>query len=357
MSTDIRIKVGFFDNKKTNRLRSALGLSGIESLIRLWMYAAENNQDGDLSNMDMVDIEFAAKWTGEPGAFLSTVTHDKCRFIDGEDGSYCLHEWEEHNGFVFNQKNRSEIARSAAKASWDRRKQSTQHTNSNAPSMTDVQSEYDSSNAPSPSPSPSPLPTPTPMPFPSPALRSAPAREAKAKSTRGQMNFKAAVQEAARGCGVSLPDAPSPEFPIPVSVGQVEPVEQVEQSGPVEQPVKQSGMVMPVQPDAFEYFYAVYPRSENLPLTVSVWNGLGLDREGYEDIARYTYTRKLNGELTANDPKFIKTSATYLRDRGWEDNRENTKHYVSDFSYLAEAINNRHAKEYAEICRNLAKSQ
>lgn len=95
MNTDIRLAIGFFDHPKTIKLERQLGLPGVVSLMRLWLWAAQNRPDGVLSGMDIDDIEIAARWNGEQRALYDVLT--KLRFVDFVDSEPHLHDWKEHN--------------------------------------------------------------------------------------------------------------------------------------------------------------------------------------------------------------------------------------------------------------------
>lgn len=90
----IRLYVSFFDHPKTRKLRRALGT--VEPIQRLWAWAAECCQDGDLSDQSVDDIEESAGWRGERGkAFAAMV---EAGFIDGREGECSLHGWGEKTG-------------------------------------------------------------------------------------------------------------------------------------------------------------------------------------------------------------------------------------------------------------------
>ncbi|MDR2489713.1 MAG: hypothetical protein LBD42_09550 [Desulfovibrio sp.] len=95
MNTDIRLAIGFFDHPKTIKLERQLGLQGVVALMRLWLWAAQNRPDGVLSEMDVDDIEIAARWNGEQRALYDVLT--KLRFVDTVDGEPHLHDWKDHN--------------------------------------------------------------------------------------------------------------------------------------------------------------------------------------------------------------------------------------------------------------------
>lgn len=148
MNSDIRISIGFLDHPKTIKLKKELGWEGIESLMRLWFFVAQYKPDGVLSHMDAEEVEIASKWNGRPGLFVSTA--QKLRLLDHDDGTFSLHDWDEHNSYCIHAMDRKEQARKAAEKRWKMRfKNAPSNADSNAPS-----------NAPSPAPVPSPVPSP-----------------------------------------------------------------------------------------------------------------------------------------------------------------------------------------------------
>lgn len=151
MNSDIRIAVSFLDHKKTIKLQRRLGADGVLCLVRLWCYTAQNKPDGILSGMDAEDIEIAAKWNGEVGAFVSTLK--EVEWLD-HDEIYSIHDWKEHNPYAFHAKSRQKQARKAAAARYAKPKSEHAHSMQTALLNTDG----------STTPVPSPLPTPIPIP-------------------------------------------------------------------------------------------------------------------------------------------------------------------------------------------------
>ena len=120
MSADIRIAVGFPNHPKTVKLDRRLGFQGIRSLLALWTWAAQNRPDGNLGGangrptvvqrpLDEEDIEIAAQWPGEPGAFVATLV--TLGWLDQTERGYLLHEWQQHNPWVAAATDRSDKAR------------------------------------------------------------------------------------------------------------------------------------------------------------------------------------------------------------------------------------------------------
>ena len=106
---DIRIDVEFFSHPKTVKLERRLGLEAVKALMILWTWAARNRPDGDLAGLENEDIEIAAGWTGELNKLAPTL--NALGWLDGEPGTFRLHQWQEHNPWVAEMQSRSDKAR------------------------------------------------------------------------------------------------------------------------------------------------------------------------------------------------------------------------------------------------------
>lgn len=117
MNNDIRLPVGFFTHPKTIRLLRQTGAEGVLCLQRIWLWAAQNKADGDLSGFNDEDLEIVAGWTGASGVLVGALAG--LRFLDGDAGGYRLHDWAEHQAYAAGESRRIERARKAAKSRWD----------------------------------------------------------------------------------------------------------------------------------------------------------------------------------------------------------------------------------------------
>ncbi len=115
-NSDIRLQTSWYSNLKRKKLQRRLGGAGTTAFIDLLIYVGVNNPDGDLSEFTDEDIEAAAQWDGTDGEFIRTIRD--LRFIDGEPGSYRIHDWEENNPWACGAKRRSEAARIANRVRW-----------------------------------------------------------------------------------------------------------------------------------------------------------------------------------------------------------------------------------------------
>ena len=167
MNTDIRISVSFMGHRKRRKLRLVLGENSTDYLIDLWISTAMSHPTGRLNGMDEIDIALAAGWDKDSALFVAGLM--RCGFLDRhEDGTYALHDWEEHQGYAVHAEARSAKSKKAAETRWKARNDAPsieKHATSNAPSTI--------SNAPIPAPIPAPVPAPVPVPSP---------KEEKAKS-------------------------------------------------------------------------------------------------------------------------------------------------------------------------------
>lgn len=119
MNHDARISTSLAEHPKTVKLKRRLGGEACWSLVCLFLWAARNKPDGDLSGMPVEDIEIAAKWDGEAGKLYDALV--SVRFLDeSEDGRrVVIHDWREHNPWAAGAKDRADKAKKAASARWD----------------------------------------------------------------------------------------------------------------------------------------------------------------------------------------------------------------------------------------------
>ena len=171
---DARISVGLPAHPKTKKLIRRLGEGGAWRLVCLFLWVAQSRPDGDLSGMTGEDIELAADWQGEEGAFIKALI--EVGFVDGEEGAYSIHDWQEHNPWAAGADARSEKSKwlalckhhgrakaaemmpaYAARLQESSKKDDQCKHEAHASSATSMHV-AENSSAPSPSPSPSPSP-------------------------------------------------------------------------------------------------------------------------------------------------------------------------------------------------------
>lgn len=149
MNIDIRLSLDFFDHPKSKKLKKRLGLEGVMALLKLWAWTAGNRPGGMLTGLDAEAVELAADWDGEDGTFVSTLLD--LRLLDDADGTFAIHDWEDHQAYASKSEERSSKAKKAAEARWSKAKEDMGAGASNAqPMLTDATSinEHTFSNAP-----------------------------------------------------------------------------------------------------------------------------------------------------------------------------------------------------------------
>jgi hypothetical protein len=116
MAADARISTALPSHPKTRKLRKRLGVEGCWALVCLFLWVADNRADGSLAGLSDEDIELAADWNGEAGAFALVLA--EVGFLDGPADSRIVHDWHDHNPWAADRGKRVEKARKAAQARW-----------------------------------------------------------------------------------------------------------------------------------------------------------------------------------------------------------------------------------------------
>lgn len=111
MAVDARINCNLPAHPKTKKLIRRVGEAGAWRLVCLFMWAAQSRPNGNLEGMTAEDVELAVDWQGEEGAFVRSLV--EVGFLDGEEGSYSIHDWDQHNPWAAGSESRAE------KASWN----------------------------------------------------------------------------------------------------------------------------------------------------------------------------------------------------------------------------------------------
>ena len=157
-NTDIRIAVGFPDHWKIEQLMLELGPQGCWSWLTLLCRVGANRPTGSLAGMKPMQIKIAAKWPGDPQQFIDKLV--EIGLLDDTPEGLVVHDWPEHNPYAVTAPERSERARKAAAARWE--KERAEHGEDDIPIDATSMRVASISNAPSPSPSPDPYPPPEP---------------------------------------------------------------------------------------------------------------------------------------------------------------------------------------------------
>lgn len=116
MNTDIRISTGLLTNMKVKRLIRRKGHTGFYNMISLWIYAGIHRPEGVFFEMDEDDLMDAADTNDEN--FIPLLTELKLLDFDGLH--HKIHDWNKHNHWALGAEKRSETARKAAEARWNK---------------------------------------------------------------------------------------------------------------------------------------------------------------------------------------------------------------------------------------------
>jgi hypothetical protein len=115
---DIRVGVTEADDPKTEKLVRRCGEGAFRCWIRLKSYARLSRPDGHLTGMTGEDIEIASGWSGEPGLFCDTLVSIGQLESSGE--AFSIRDWALMQPYADSSAARSEHARKAAHARWNR---------------------------------------------------------------------------------------------------------------------------------------------------------------------------------------------------------------------------------------------
>lgn len=159
---DIRIKASFYAHPKLRKLRRRIGDRAAEYLVNLWIKTAQLRPKGILQGWDDEEIALSAGFEGEPGDFITAMLD--CGWLDTEEDqiTHSIHDWEEHQPYIFYSEERSEKARKAALSRWEKEDAPPDGCGGHAGSMQGACGAHAKGNAPSPTPTPLPTPSPSP---------------------------------------------------------------------------------------------------------------------------------------------------------------------------------------------------
>lgn len=145
MNVDARISVSLPSHPKTKKLIRRGGQGAAWNLVCLFLWVSQNKPSGELDGMSAEDIEIAAGWEGDEGRLVQLLL--EVRFLDGEEGSFSVHDWAEHNPWASGAERRSEKSRVAARKRWGIAEEKPPAPIENAPSMPPACHPHASSNA------------------------------------------------------------------------------------------------------------------------------------------------------------------------------------------------------------------
>lgn len=95
----IELHQAVWTHRKTVSLAIKLGLDATYAaahIIRLWTWALDNVEDGDLSGLPPEVIAFGADWKGDPETFVNAAIYAK--WLDETEEGLYIHDWEDYAG-------------------------------------------------------------------------------------------------------------------------------------------------------------------------------------------------------------------------------------------------------------------
>jgi hypothetical protein len=113
MSLWIKLYSNFYSHRKTAKLRASLGDDAFWIPPRLWVYAVENQPDGDFSSYTAPEIANLIGYTKDADKMLQALLH--AGFMDSDP--LRIHDWHEHGAVHVAY---AEKAKKAANARWER---------------------------------------------------------------------------------------------------------------------------------------------------------------------------------------------------------------------------------------------
>lgn len=168
--TDIRLDVEFFEDFRFQKIMRQFGTEGVLGVILLWCYCAKHfpSDSGHFPKyFDEEDLLFACKVDLDRNDYVEMLL--KLEIIGKDDDHFYIREWDEMQPWAAEARLRSEKAKKAAAARWEKQKKQPVKKKKEAPKKSESKSDAnalpehesgnanamqngDCSNAPSPSP-------------------------------------------------------------------------------------------------------------------------------------------------------------------------------------------------------------
>ena len=102
----IELHQSLWTHRKTVILAATLGINELYAaahMSKLWTWALDNAQNGDLTGLPNKVIAFGAGWTGDENAFVDALVSSG--WVDRDGGSMSLHDWYDYAGRLIDKKN------------------------------------------------------------------------------------------------------------------------------------------------------------------------------------------------------------------------------------------------------------
>ena len=117
--TGLRIDTTYFNHFKIKKLMKLLGAEGVVAHLALLCYVADAKPRGKLTGMTVEDIALSAGWDGDAMVFIRALV--SLRLLDKRGKFYRVHDWKDHNQFIFHRPERIKRSRKAANIRWQKK--------------------------------------------------------------------------------------------------------------------------------------------------------------------------------------------------------------------------------------------
>ncbi|MFZ5688646.1 MAG: DnaD domain-containing protein [Bacillota bacterium] len=129
----IELHQSIWTHKKTYIMAAELELDEIyvaAHMAKLWTWALDNAQDGDLSGLPYKVIAYGAGWKGDPGEFVRAAI--KSGWLDENESGLFIHDWDDYAGKLM-ERRAAERDRSRKRRAESKQKQASQQTTDERP--------------------------------------------------------------------------------------------------------------------------------------------------------------------------------------------------------------------------------
>lgn len=301
-ASDIRISTTLPQHPKYKRLRARLSWVGVAHLFHFLLWARTNRPDGDLTGMSNEDIELAIDWPGDAGAFAVALVD--VRFLDGVEGAYQVHDWEEHQPWAAGTEDRSDRSKWAALCRRYGRAYATDRMPEYAARLDAKAADPDSANSRKKSANSS---------------EAAPLNPAKKSTEQPETLLSPANSMLIAESGMLVAGSSS-EKACPAS--DTDTVSDTDTDTDTKSKSTLAQQAAPVRPDysaAFERFWKAYPNAKGKKPAFNSWKRKKLDARADELIADVEARLSRDRKWREDGGRFIPHGSTYVSEERWED--------------------------------------
>lgn len=298
-ASDIRISTTLVQHPKYKRLRARLSWVGVAHLFHFLLWVRTNRPSGDLTGMSNEDIELAVDWAGDPGAFALALAD--VRFLDGVEGAYQVHDWEEHQPWAAGTEDRSARSTWASLCRRYGRVYAAEQMPEYAARLAAKAADPDSANSRKKS-----------------ANSSQVADEKPAKAESEQQKTLLGSASGLLIAGSSIEKA-CPASDTDTDTGSGSGSDTGSDTKSKNTLAQQAAPVRPDYSPAFERFWKAYPNAKGKKPAFNSWKRKKLDPRADELIADVEARLSRDRKWREDGGRFIPYGSTYVSEERWED--------------------------------------